>query len=86
MKIEKKIWPKYFQEILDGNKTFELRLADWKCNKGDILVLKEWNPKTKDYTGRVIEKEVGYIGKTKGLEFWKKEDIEKYGFQVMSLK
>jgi len=39
MKIEKKVWPKYFQKILDGDKTFELRLADFKCNPSDVLVL-----------------------------------------------
>ncbi|MBU3923860.1 MAG: DUF3850 domain-containing protein [Nanoarchaeota archaeon] len=86
MKIEKKIWPEYFQEILNGNKTYELRLADWECNEGDILVLKEWNPKTKTHTGRVIEKEVGFVGKIKNFNFWPKEDVEKYGYQIISLK
>ena len=52
-KIEKKVWPEYFQEILDGKKTFELRLNDFDIKEGDTLVLKEWNPETKDYTGRV---------------------------------
>ena len=46
MKIEKKVWPEYFQKILDGKKTYELRLADFECNPGDILVLKERNPET----------------------------------------
>ena len=49
---------KYFQEILEGKKTFELRLNDFDINEGDILVLKEWSPKTKDYTGRTLEKKV----------------------------
>ena len=75
MKIEKKIWPEYFQKILDGEKNFEIRLADWECNKGDVLVLKEWNPKTKGYTGRVIEKEVNYVLKTKDIDFWPKEEV-----------
>ncbi len=38
MKHIKKVWPEYFQKILDSKKTYELRLADWECNEGDILV------------------------------------------------
>ncbi|MBU2576870.1 MAG: DUF3850 domain-containing protein [Nanoarchaeota archaeon] len=85
MKVEKKIWPQYFQNIIDGKKKFELRLADWKCNEGDILVLKEWDPETKGYTGRVVEKKVGYVLKTNDINFWPKEDVEKYGYQIISL-
>ena len=84
MKIEKKVWPEFFQKILDKEKTFELRLADFECNTEDVLVLREWNPETKDYTGRVLEKKVTYVFKTKDAKFWPKEDVEKYGFQVIS--
>ena len=68
MIIEKKVWPEYFEKILSGNKKYELRLADFECNPGDVLVLKEWSPKTKQYTGRVIEKKVTYVLKTKELK------------------
>lgn len=89
MKIEKKTWPKYFQKILDGDKSFELRLADFDCKENDILVLREWDPKTKEYTGRKMEKKVTYIIRTKGAEdwgMWSKEDIDKFGFQITSFK
>ena len=86
MKIEKKIWPQFFKEIKNGSKNFELRLADWKCKTGDILILKEWNPKTKKYTGRQLEKKVLYVLKTKNLKFWPKKNVDKYGFQIISLK
>ena len=82
----KKVWPEYFQAILDGKKTYELRLADWECNDGDTLVLQEWNPKTGEYTGREIQKEVTYVVKTKGFKFWPKDDVEKYGYQIISFK
>ena len=88
-KIEKKIWPKYFQEILDGKKTFELRLNDFNINEGDILILKEWDSETKSYTGRELEKEVGFVGKWKIddlTQFWPKEDIDEKGIQIISLK
>ena len=86
MKIEKKVWPEYVQKIIDGVKNYELRLADFECNPGDLLVLREWNPKTTEYTGRVVEKTVTYVGKTKGQTFWPKEDVEKYGFQIIAFK
>jgi len=69
MKIEKKIWPDYFDKIKSGDKTFELRLADFKCKLGDVLILREWNPKTKEYSGRILEKEVTYVLKTKDVKF-----------------
>ena len=86
MRHEKKLLPQYFQKILDGKKTYELRLADWECNEGDTLVLQEWDNQTKQYTGRTMEKEVTYVGKTKDITIWPKEEIEKYGFQIISFK
>ncbi|MBI2542674.1 MAG: DUF3850 domain-containing protein [Candidatus Aenigmarchaeota archaeon] len=86
MRIEKKVWPEYFKKILDGDKKFELRLADFECNPEDVLVLKEWNPNTKEYTGRVVEKRVQYVLRIKDVKFWSKEDIEKYGLQIISFE
>jgi len=85
-KIEKKVWPEYFQAIVDGKKTYELRLADFECQEGDVLVLREWNSVDKQFTGRVLEKAVTYVGKTKNLTFWTKEEIEKYGYQIIAFK
>lgn len=84
MKIIKKVWPEYFEKILSKKKNFELRLADFNCNEEDVLVLKEWNPKNKKFTGRIIEKKVKYVLKTKDVKFWPKEEIDKYGFQIIS--
>jgi len=85
-RIEKKTWPKLFQDVLDGKKNFDLRLNDFDCEVGDILVFKEYDPNTKEYTGREVEKRIGYVLKTKDNEFWKKEEIEKYGYIVMGLE
>ena len=88
-KVEKKIWPEYFEQIMNGKKTFEVRLNDFDIEEGDILVLKEWDPKTKSYTGRQVEKKVGYVGKWKIEElerFWPREDINNNGIQIISLK
>ena len=86
MKIEKKIWPEFFQKILEGDKTFEFRLADFECHPEDILVLKEWDPKTKKYTSRQLEKKITYVLKTKDVKFWTQEEMDKYGFQIISFK
>jgi hypothetical protein len=61
-------------------------LADFDCNEGDMLLLKEWDPNTKKYSGREVEKMVIYVGKTKGLTFWSKEEIDKHGFQIIAFK
>ncbi len=86
MIIEKKTWPEYFEKILSGEKTYDFRLADFECNPGDTLVMKEWDPQTEEYTGREISKIVGFVGKVKDLAFWPAEDVEKYGYQIISLK
>ena len=85
-RIEKKTWPDLFQDVLDGKKNFDLRLNDFDCEVGDILVFKEYDPNTKEYTGREVEKRIGYVLRTKDNEFWKKEEIEKYGYIVMGLE
>lgn len=87
MKIEKKILPEYFDAIKSGKKKFELRLADWKCKEGDVLVLREWDNKKNKYTGRTIEKNVTYVLKFKNDKlFWPKEEIDKYGLQIISIE
>jgi len=86
MKHRKKVLPEYFQKILDGKKTYEIRLADWECNEGDVLILQEWDPEARKYTSRETQKEVIYVAKTKNMNFWSKEDIEKYGYQVIAFK
>ena len=86
MKIRKKTWAPYFQEILDGKKTFDARLANFNCKVGDILILEEFNPKTKKYTGRKIEKKITFVLNTKKQNFWSQLDIQKYGLIVIGFK
>lgn len=81
--IRKKVWPEYFRAVLDGKKNFEVRLADFDCQPGDILVLCEWDPETKQYSGREIRKLVKYVGMTKDFNFWKPKEIELFGYQII---
>lgn len=86
-KIEKKILPQYFDAIASGKKKYELRLADWECNEGDVLLLREWDAEKCEYTGREIEKKVTYVAKFKIDDlFWSKEEIEKHGIQIISIE
>ena len=83
--IEKKILKTYFELIQSGQKTYELRLADWKCEPGDTLRLVEIDDGTKQPTGRTMDKIVGFVGKTKDLDFWTEEEIREHGYQIISL-
>jgi hypothetical protein len=83
---ERKCWPEYFQKILTGEKNFELRLGNFECGVGDVLLLREWDPQTKEYTGRQLKREITFILDTKTLTFWTEEEKQRLGFKVMSLK
>lgn len=84
--IKKKIWPEYFELIKSGKKRVELRVADFDIKEGDTLILEEWDSKTKRYTGRTLEKKVGYIFKFPLDKFGQKDLIEKHGFYVIQLE
>jgi len=85
--VTKKVWPEYFEAILSGKKKFELRLNDFEIEEGDTLVLREWDPETKDYTGRKVEKKVTYVGKFKiDRLFWSESEIKERGLQVISIE
>lgn len=87
-RIIKKVLPDYFQDIVDGKKKYELRLNDFDIEPGDILILEEYtsaDPKTRQATGRVIEKKVTYLRKFKLQDLWfSEEDIKEKGIQIIS--
>lgn len=77
-----KTWPLYFQAVVDGRKTFELRINDRDFQVGDFLRLQEWSQPANEkvhYTGREIIVRVSYLleGGKFGLED---------GYVVMGLK
>lgn len=81
--IKKKIWPEYFSLIKSGKKKFEIRLADFKIQEGDILILEEWNPNKKEYTGRKIQKKAKYILKFNIDKFGQEKEIKKKGLYII---
>lgn len=86
MIIKKKIWPKFFEAVKSGKKKFEVRVADFNIKEGDTLILEEWDPQTKTYTGRTITKKAGYILKFKLNDFGQEEEIKKNGLYIIQLE
>lgn len=79
MQHELKTWPEYFQDITQGAKTFEVRKNDRKYEVGDTLLLREYDPEAKEYTGYEMVVRVIYI--LHGGQFGVKK-----GFVVMSIR
>jgi hypothetical protein len=75
--ITKKIDTEWFDMILSGKKKFELRLADFEFEDGDVLRLEEWvyEGETRKPTGRVIEKTATYVHKS-DLKKWIEQQPE----------
>ncbi|MDD3029848.1 MAG: DUF3850 domain-containing protein [Alphaproteobacteria bacterium] len=58
---ELKCWPEYFQAVKSGAKTFEVRKRDRAYKEGDMLRLREYDPKTLEYSGDEITREIAYL-------------------------
>lgn len=67
---ELKIWPQYYFQVASGMKTFEYRENDRNFQKGDKVILKEWDPTPINpefstpigYTGSpALEFKIGYV-------------------------
>lgn len=86
MEIRKKVWPEYFKLILTGKKKFEIRLADFDIQEGDILILEEYDPESKEYTGRSIRKKVNFVTKFNPTYMYTLNDIKKFGFLLIGIE
>ncbi len=87
MKIQKKVQQKYFTDVLEGRKAFEVRLADFRCKPGDTLALLEQKQGTKKLTGRKLNCEVLYKLNTKAIEkFYTKKEIDKHGLVILAIR
>jgi hypothetical protein len=53
-----KVLPEFFEAILKGDKTFEVRKNDRDYKRGDLLYLQEWDG---EFTGRKIIVSIPYI-------------------------
>ncbi|MBQ8288108.1 MAG: DUF3850 domain-containing protein [Clostridia bacterium] len=53
--------PKYFDDVISGKKSFEVRKNDRQFRENDLLALNEYDPDTNTYTGRSCVVYVDYI-------------------------
>lgn len=56
-----KSWPEYFQAVRSGEKRFEVRVNDRGILSGDVVLLVEWDPELKRYSGHSILADVGWM-------------------------
>jgi hypothetical protein len=56
-----KIWPRFFDAVESGAKTFEIRDDDRGYEVGDTLVMEEFRPKVGEYTGRKVERVITFV-------------------------
>jgi len=86
--IKKKCWPEWFDKFCSGERTLELRLADFDLKDNDILIMEEYNPEIKQYTGRTASfkcKKVEHSAKDP-LQFYNVEKVHANGFWIIQLE
>ena len=81
----KKVWKGWFDPIVDGSKSADLRLGADEFEVGDVIVYQEWDQDKEEYTGRSIEKRVTDVRYTRHLPFWTEEQILTWGHVMISL-
>jgi len=74
---ELKIRPKFFEAVVSGRKTFEIRKNDRNFKVGDCIVLKEYR-KEKGYTGKRAMFNITYV--------MTDNEFVKRGFAVLGIK
>lgn len=68
-----KTWLSMFRAVKRGDKTHEIRREDRPYGVGDTLLLHEWDPATREYTGATHEVIVTFV--TPGGEWGLPEDL-----------
>ncbi len=97
--INKKCWKQYFEKVLDGKKTYEVRLNDDYYQIGDRLILEEYDNYNSEKTGRSVTKiitDILYVQSDSEIRFgsteltfqrfWSLEQQKKFGLVILSLK
>lgn len=83
--IEKKIWPDFFKKVKARQKNTELRLADFRIAKGDVLLLREWDPQKRMYTGRSLRRKARIVNEVDMLKFHTPAKLKRFGLYLIEL-
>lgn len=85
--IKKKCWPEFFEKFVSGERTLELRLADFNLESGDTIMMEEYDPETKQYTGRQAQFRCQKVERSaqNPLQFYDVESVKKHGFWIIEL-
>lgn len=67
-----KAWPEFFRAVQRGDKKFECRQNDRNFQVGDHILLREFFPESKTYTGQYLLMTITYI--MQGGKFGLNED------------
>lgn len=73
-----KIWGIFFNAVINGKKTFEIRKMDRDYKAGDYLMLKEWDRQFQRYTGRECLVLITYI--------YASDDYMQKGYGVLGIR
>ena len=76
-----KTWPQFYEAVVSGWKLFEIRKNDRDFKLLDFLLLEEWEPETRMYTGRAALAQITYI-----TDFAQKPGFVVLGIRVSGAK
>jgi len=83
--VEKKLWPDYFDA--DRLAPTDFKLADFDLQDGDQIRFREWDPATKQYTGREYTRTVKRVTKHESpTRYWQQEELDKHGMYIIEWK
>ena len=84
MIVEKKCWPSFFNRILKGDKTVDVRLGDFRPGARHFrMVLAEWDPKAKRETGRRAEVDAKVLSVADIFSFYTLRDLMTHRLVVL---
>ena len=86
MEVIKKSWPEFFSKHKSGKRCTEVRLADFDLRSGDAILLKEFNPKTRKFTGREVRKKCKVVLKFSPLKHYTMAQLKKHSLYVIEFE